>query len=201
MPIMYTTKNTLFYKGYNQAKIYLGSFLLTSVTVTYIYGGNVVYTVSVPYGTLISDYIPDAISGRTFVGWSSTTTGTTAEDIYANGDITVYGIGKVSKKATSANLTTNNSSTGFSGSWPDNSIIYGVVQGHHHDESGSGHLVLYCDDVTLARVEVHAGQTEGASGSLNLGTRKYVTLRVNSNDDNTIHIAQASVSWIEYVTG
>lgn len=169
-------------------------------TITYIYGG-VSTAVAYDIGSNITNYTPAAVSGRTFVGWNRSNTGTTAESLTATGNMTLYGIGKVSKTATSDNLTTNNTSTGFSGSWPDNSIIYGWVQGYHESEDGSGHLILFCDDVTLARVEVHAGQTESGSGSLNLGTRKYVTLRVNSNDDNRINAAQASVSWTEYITG
>ena len=60
-------------------------------TITYIYGG-VSTAVTYDIGTNITNYTPAAVSGRTFVGWNRSNTGTTAESLTATGNMTLYGI-------------------------------------------------------------------------------------------------------------
>lgn len=67
-------------------------------TITYIYGG-VSTAVTYDIGSNITNYTPAAVSGRTFVGWNRSNTGTTAESLTATGNMTLYGIGKVSGEA------------------------------------------------------------------------------------------------------
>lgn len=75
--------------------MYNGTEIWTNqITVTYIYGGvstEVLYN----KGEVITDYVPTDVSGRTFVGWTTSSTGTTAETITAGeSNVTLLGIGR-----------------------------------------------------------------------------------------------------------
>ncbi len=78
----------------SQNTVFYACWHINMYTITYRYNGTVVATSSVAHGTLVSNYTPPAVSGKTFLGWSTSSTGTTPQTIYATGNMTLYGIGR-----------------------------------------------------------------------------------------------------------
>lgn len=128
-----TDIKTINYNGTNLTKlIYNGVEVWTSqITVTYIYGGvstEVIYN----KGETITDYTPTDVSGRTFVGWTTSSTGTEAETLVAGEeDMILYGIGKVPGSASqSVSLRTIDryEDDNFVGSYADTTFsVHGSV--------------------------------------------------------------------------
>lgn len=120
-----TVKNVLFNGAEVGKFIFNGEIVYEStVTVTYIYNGSPT-TVKVKKGALVSNYVPASVSGKTFVGWSTSKDSTTVKTIYAESDMTLYGVYKQTiTKSSNSNPTT------FACEWTSASVyVYCAMTG------------------------------------------------------------------------
>ncbi len=116
----------------SQNTVFYACWHINMYTITYRYNGTVDATSSVAHGTLVSSYTPPAVSGKTFLGWSTSSTGTTPQTIYATGNMTLYGIGRPTSAPVSGTPYTtiynwdNSNNTSHGGWWENDDDGYAV---------------------------------------------------------------------------
>lgn len=212
-------KCTGVYLGDRSVKVYLGDRLLTSVKVDYQYGGQIVHTTEVMYGELVSGYIPPAVSGKTFLGWSRNLAEKTPETIYAEKDMTIYGICNASRKVSNNGVATGDGHTAktsftLSGSWPDNAQIQETIDGSgiSYPGTGGGHSTyVELRNNTMGGAigaTIGANQNTPQRRTVSAGKHKSVSYTVTAGyeyeDDCWIGsraVGTAAATWVETEIG
>ncbi len=140
----------------SQNTVFYACWHINMYTITYRYNNTVVKTSSVAHGTLISNYTPTAVSGKTFLGWSSSSTGKTPQTIYATGNMTLYGIGRPKSAPVSGTpyktigAGQNSNNTNYGGWWED-----------ENDNEASFNLTVPAGAVTVVFYGMYRDWTNG----------------------------------------